>query len=171
MEHSFMKINKKPSKSDEWATPPEAVEPLVPFIDKNKVVWCPFDTEDSNYVKVLRNHGISVVFSHISQGKDFFEYEPKTYDYIISNPPFSNRQKILKRLYELGKPFAMLMNNNGLFDNSARYKLFQENGVQLLVIHGRTAFTNLVTGQTGTPAFQSLYVCHNFLPNDIVFDK
>nr|DAK43963.1 MAG TPA: adenine-specific methyltransferase [Caudoviricetes sp.] len=41
-------------------------------------------------------------------------------DCIVSNPPFSKRDNIFLRLYELGLPFAMIMNNNGLFDSKAR---------------------------------------------------
>ena len=44
------------------------------------------------------------------EGKDFFEYTPKEdYDYIISNPPFTRKYDILKRLFELEKPFAMIL--------------------------------------------------------------
>lgn len=31
-------------------------------------------------------------------------------DYIISNPPYSLKGEVLKQLYEIGKPFAMLVN-------------------------------------------------------------
>ena len=53
--------------------------------------------------------------SHIGTGQDFLQYEPQEdYDYIISNPPFSKKDAILKRLYELKKPFAILMPLNVL---------------------------------------------------------
>ena len=43
------------------------------------------------------------------------QYEPQEdYDYIISNPPFSKKDAILKKLYELNKPFAVLMPLNVL---------------------------------------------------------
>ena len=42
--------------SDEYYTPREAVLPIIKFIDRgNKpqyTVWCPFDTENSNFVKI-----------------------------------------------------------------------------------------------------------------------
>lgn len=40
---------------DEQLTPRKTVEILLPYIThlKNKIIWCPFDKEDSNFVKVL----------------------------------------------------------------------------------------------------------------------
>jgi hypothetical protein len=100
--------------SDEYYTPREAVLPIVKYIDRgNKpqyTVWCPFDTAESEYVKCIQEAGHKVIFSHIDNGQNFFEYEPSEhYDYIISNPPFSIKDDILRRLSELGKPFAILL--------------------------------------------------------------
>lgn len=51
---------------DEQFTPKETVECLLPYIQqhKNKVIWCPFDKEDSQFVKVLKKNGFNVVYSH-----------------------------------------------------------------------------------------------------------
>ena len=116
-----MAINKgylkaeRTKESDEVYTPAYAVKPIIKYLERycNKpqyTVWCPFDEEDSNYVIELRKAGYKVIATHISKGQDFFEYEPEEqYDFIISNPPFSLKDKILKRLDELEKPFAMLL--------------------------------------------------------------
>ena len=62
--------------SDEQFTPAFAVAPIVKYVPKDKIVWCPFDTENSEYVLALKTAGIRVVHSHICTGQDFFEYEP-----------------------------------------------------------------------------------------------
>lgn len=97
--------------SDEVYTPEIAVLPLLKYIDKSKTVWCPFDIGgQSKYIEVFKKNGIKTIASHIDTGQNFFEYEPdEEYDYIISNPPFSIKDMILKRLDELNKPFAMLL--------------------------------------------------------------
>ena len=95
--------------SDEVYTPAYAVKPILQYIDKNLTVWCPFDEEDSEYVKLLKENGNKVIATHIFNGQDFFEYEPEEYDVIVSNPPFSIKDKILKRLNELNKPYAILL--------------------------------------------------------------
>ena len=116
----------KTSKSDEYYTPKYAVEIILPYIEKFNHIWCPFDKEHSEFVKALRERGKKVTFGHIETGQDFFSYEqaPGGVDCIVSNPPFSKRDNIFLRLYELGLPFAMIMNNNGLFDNKTRFELF-----------------------------------------------
>lgn len=52
---------------------------------------------------------MKIIYTHIDEDKNFFYYEPDNYDIIISNPPFSQKDDILKRLYELNKPYAMLL--------------------------------------------------------------
>ena len=50
------------------------------------------------------------------EGKNFFFYEPEEhYDVIISNPPFSQKDDVLKRLYELDKPEMILDKQNRIF--------------------------------------------------------
>lgn len=81
------------------------------------------------------------------------------------------RNEVYKRLYDLNKPFAMLMNYAGLFDNKVRYNLFKKNGVQLFVLDGRTKFIKRGNSadSESSPLFQSVYVCNGILPSDIVF--
>jgi hypothetical protein len=102
----------KTGKGDEYYTPKYVVEILLPYLRVKdfKTIWCPCDTEDSWFVKVLRESGYDVIPSHISQDKDFLLYEPsKQYDAIITNPPFSIKNKIIQRCLDLGKPFALLL--------------------------------------------------------------
>jgi hypothetical protein len=79
-------------------------------LNKKITIWCPFDLKNSWYVKLFTREGFNVLHSHIDEGKNFFFYEPsENYDIIISNPPFSQKDDVLKRLYELNKPYAMLL--------------------------------------------------------------
>ena len=50
-----------------------------------------------------------MICSHIDDGKDFFIFEPpQPYDAIISNPPYSKKEAIFQRLFELGNPALFL---------------------------------------------------------------
>ena len=60
--------------NDECYTPDYGVKPIIKYIPKNAIVWCPFDTEDSEYVKLIQKNGNDVIFSHIDEGKNFFFY-------------------------------------------------------------------------------------------------
>ena len=93
MNHEF--AQDKINKSDEFYTLEYAIKPLLKYITSGKTIWCPFDKEESNFVKLLRENGNNVIYGHIEEGKNFFDYEPKYYDYIISNPPYSLRTPIL----------------------------------------------------------------------------
>ena len=103
---------KKEGCGDEYYTPDYVVEILLPYLKKTnyKTIWCPCDKETSEYVKVFKNNGFNVIYSHIDNGQDFLNYIPdEDYDCIITNPPFSIKNKILERLIELDKPFAILL--------------------------------------------------------------
>lgn len=150
--------------SDEQYTPAFAVAPIVKYIPKDKIVWCPFDTENSEYVLALKAAGIRVVHSHIYTGQDFFKYEPERWDLIVSNPPFSIKQAIVERCLALGKPFALLLSNLWL-NSSAPMRLFKEREMQMLLFDKRIQFT-----EKNAAYFGSNYFCHKVLPKQIVFE-
>lgn len=158
--------------TDEWYTPRKAVEIIVPYVSKKSTIWCPFDKESSEFVQVFRGSGHKVIYSHIDDGKDFFLYEPdEYYDCIISNPPYSKKDSVYKRLFQLGKPWGMLVGMNGLFDNKTRFGLFSHYGCQILVPNGRTKFINKENNEFTSPPFQTIYVCWNLLPETIMFQQ
>ena len=98
--------------------------------------------------------GIKVIHSHIWEGKDFFTYQPEEhYDMIVSNPPYSMKEKVYKRCFELGKPFAMLVGMNGLFDSKGRRNMFSKYGIQILVPDGRTKFISIEDKKLVAPPF------------------
>lgn len=173
-EQNFIKRNMKKNETDEWLTPESAVIPLVEQLRTKgfKIIWCPFDLDDSNYVKVLKENGFTVINSHLENGQDFFTYEPSVYyDAIISNPPYTLRNEVLKRIFDLNKPFALLLNYSGLFDNQKRFNLFKENGIELFILKGRTGFIRRSNGFCAKPLFQSIYLCHNIFDEKIIYQS
>lgn len=161
----------KQSNTDEWYTTKESVSLIVPYLIGGgyKKILCPFDKSSSNFVKVLSDRGFDVTFSHIETGTDFFNItDLKCYDAIVSNPPFSKRQRILERLFRSGVPFAMIMNFNGLFDSKARWELFRDNPFELLIPCGRMHFFNEEC-EGNSPNFQSIYVCRGMCKRQIEF--
>ena len=162
----------KTAGTDEWYTRPQDVELILPYIQKRgyKNILCPFDKEESAFVKVLKRGGCCVTYSHLDTGTDFFaRNDLREFDAVVSNPPFSKRQKILERLFAVGVPFALIMNFNGLFDKQSRWRLFKENDFELLVPMGRMSFINQDGAVMGSPNFQSVYVCRGFGERQIEF--
>lgn len=164
-------LNKKiisSGKNDECYTFRYAVEPLLPYLlpFENKIIWCPFDDENSEFVKVFSENNYKVVFSHIKYGQDFYIYEPKKWDIIISNPPFTGKRQIFERALSFNKPFALLMTIDWLND-SAPKQLFKNKELQLLMFEKRMEFKRLSSVKAIT--FSTAYYCWNFLPKQIIF--
>ena len=110
-----------------------------------------------------------VVFSHISNGQDFYRYEPENWDIIISNPPFTNKRKIFERCLNFNKPFALLMSNTWLND-AAPKQLFMQKELQLLMFDQRIKFSckGIVNNKI---TYSSSYYCWNFLPKQLIMEK
>lgn len=156
---------------DEYYSPQNVVDMILPYVIESgyKKIWCPFDTQESRFVQSFQKLGMDVAFGHIATGQDFFDYTEPQGDIVISNPPFSKRDQIFRRLFEMKCPFALVMNFNGLFDSKARARMFAENGVELLIPYGRMKFEHEGEGLLNKPNFQSVYVCNHFLTSPIVF--
>lgn len=163
---------KQSMNGDEYYSPQNVVDMIVPYIMRGgyKVIWCPFDKAESNFVKTFQEKGLQVNYGHIETGQDFFEYQEPQGDIIVSNPPFSKRDAIFQRLYEWNIPYALVMNFNGLFDSRKRADIFRANSVEMLIPRGRMKFEHRDKGILNSPNFQSIYVCNHLLDNQIVFD-
>lgn len=117
--------------------------------------------------------GHNVIHTHIDDGNDFFKAEVPNCDYIISNPPYSCRTQVLQRLFEIDKPFAMLLGIVGLFESQARFNMFRDNNFEIMYFNKRVAFFKDYADEKPSlnPPFSTGYVCHNMLPKQIVFEE
>lgn len=166
-----MKSFKKAFKvQDEWKTPSILVNMIVPYLKKwesdfislkvhKPIIWCPFDEETSKYVEILQKEGFQVVRSHLNDGKNFFEYEPESYDLIVSNPPFSSKLDIFERiLFDLHKPFVLLMNMMAInYQEIGNLFQFVGKGIQFIIPDKKVSFNGK------TSSFCSGYVCYDFI--------
>lgn len=166
-----MKLDIVCNKNDECYTPKYAIKPIIPFCKPFKRIWCPFDNEQSNFVKLLKQHGHIVIHGHIENGKDFFKYKPALYDAIISNPPYSLKNEVFERLFKLKKPFAMLTGIVGLFESQKRFYLFASNKFEIMLFNKRICYLQSYEDIVPklNPPFSSAYICHNILPTSFVF--
>jgi|SRR3990167_8811385 len=148
-------------RSDEFGTPFKAIKPLLPYLRKDWVIW------ESAWGKgVLAKHfeleGFEVVGS-----TDFFS-ENKECDVIITNPPYSLKDRFLDRCYTLGKPFALLMPLTAL-EGKMRGRLYRENGIQLIIPNKRINFIT-PSGKGSGAWFQVAWFCWKLnLPKDLNF--
>ena len=149
---------KCPKKDDDYTTPIESYQLLFDYIPRDNINWDPF------YCEGKLNVPEDTTFIH--ENKDFFDYEPDKYNYIISNPPYSIKQKIFERCLALGKPFALLVP----FDTMERQymnEIFKKNDVTIIVPHKRYKFNE----NKFTPPFKTVWVCVGFnLDRQMIFE-
>lgn len=161
----------KTTAGDECYTPFYAIDPILKYLPKDKIIWCGFDEEWSSFYQTLVKGGYKVVRSSLQEGQDFFKYEPNEWDIFVSNPPFSKKDEVLKRLYDLGKPFMLLLPMNSL-QGQKRFKYFQK-GIQLLCFDKRICFHTNNDYQNFKKGnhFASAYFCKDILPGDLIIEE
>jgi hypothetical protein len=99
-------------------------------------IWCPFYNASSEenlkgFKKILNKKKIKLIHTQ----RDFFNFVPKKWDCIIDNPPYHNKEAIIKRCVLLKKPFALLLPQdtlerkyiNELFGNDKKFKIIIPN--------------------------------------------
>ena len=155
----MLMTNKKESKDDDYQTPKETWKSIQQYIPKDKVVWECF-YGDGNSGKYLQDLGFKV----IHQKEDFFQHNKG--DIIVTNPPFSQKQKILQRLKELNKPFVLIMPASVL-GTKMLSSLFPD--IQIIIPKGRINFIKNGKETKGC-WFASFFYCWKMdLPKDLIF--
>ena len=155
---------------DNYNTPSILVNMLEPYLydfklwfiskyNRQPVIWLPFDTEESQYFKILKENNYEVIRSHINDGQDFFTYHPEQFDLIISNPPFSLKKEVFKKImFRFDKPFVLLMNMMAIN--------YQEIGELFASVSPKIQFIipdKKVSFDGNTSSFCSGYVCYKFI--------
>ena len=158
----------KHGSPDDFQTPPIALSPLLPFIPKDWIVW---ETAcgNGNLVKELKNQGYQVENGDIKSGKDYFTYELEKQDCSITNPPFSKKNEWIKRTYELGKPFALLLPLAAL-ETQTRQRQWKK-GLQLIVLDKRLHFETPNHAESHCWFASAWFTNGLNLPKDIMFSE
>jgi len=147
-------------KSDECYTPNSALMPLMEYLDKNKIYYDCTSGISSNVVNFFNNNGF---ICKNSFDRDFLTDNFDDYDIIITNPPYSKKDKFIQRCYEIGKPFALLLPVSSL-QGQKRGEMFSKNGIDILVLNKRIDFTG-----KGSPHFGVAWFCYKILPERLIF--
>ena len=156
----------KKISSDDFQTPAFALKPLLPYLDKNKIIWeCAAGR--GNLTNALKNLGYKVVATDILEGKDFLNYKPDSYDIILTNPPYSLKNEFLARAYSFGKPFAFLLPLTFL-ETQSRQSLFKKYGIEILLLNKRINFETQA-GKGSGAWFATAWFCWQLLPKPIMF--
>jgi len=105
-------LKQKDKVDDGYNTPHHCFEDIIDFIPNREklVVYEPFIL--NNKYSTSKASLLSLDFKKVigETTYDFFEmYDKLEYDIIISNPPFSIKNKIFKLLKQIDKPFILIV--------------------------------------------------------------
>ena len=115
-------------RGDEYYTLDTHAEIIAQHIVRPMTVWCPFNDKGKAFDRILPAHGHKVICTD----GDFFTTDPPAgTQAVISNPPFSRKKEVVKRLDELGLKFALIMPflwlNDGVpFDYATQIMFFRK---------------------------------------------
>jgi len=173
------------TKYDEFYTPPEAIYPLLKYIPRDWVVFEPTHVRHPDFtgqiVTVFEQNGYRVLWRDHSEGYDFFRdgldgLEDEV-DVIVTNPPYSTKDEWLERLFEIGKPFALLLPLTAL-EGRRRQQMFRRYGIELILLDRRVKFfqyddRNGRVVRTKSPWFAVGWFCWRILGqrNAMVFER
>jgi hypothetical protein len=137
---------------DEYETPAVAWALILQYLDKSYKIWDPFYAS-GRAADFITSHGFHVEHHN----KDFFEWQPKEWDMVISNPPYSKKKQVLQRLVELGKPFALLIPITTI---ATKYFISMFKGTFFRLLLPPKRFHFLKNGvQTTACAFETCWLC------------
>nr|DAV26510.1 MAG TPA: DNA N-6-adenine-methyltransferase [Caudoviricetes sp.] len=142
---------------DHVATPRWVVEDIYNLINikQFKNIWFPFNNYDSQFKLKAEELNLKYKATHIFDdlGNDFFKTEPPIdCDLLISNPPFSQQNEIIKRTFELVeqkkiKSFCLLLPLSTL-ETPARAEMWEKyiDKLSILIFKKRIKFLGCTTG-------------------------
>lgn len=155
----------KQEKNDELYTPKEAILPILKYLDKSKTYWECTDFGGSNITKILKENGFKVINTNKVE-LDFLLDDPLDCDVIITNPPYSIKDKFIKRCYEIGKPFMLLLPLTAL-EGKERNKLYKQYGIELIILNKRINFMK----EKNNVWFNTSWFCRGIADRQLNFEE
>ena len=147
---------------NEYMTPKEVWVSIAHLIPKDKVIFEGF-YGDGNSGKYLKELGFKVE----SHDVDFFDDQKFNYGIIISNPPYSIKAKVFKKLSEIDKPFMMLVPVSTM--TKQYLKKYFKDKIQIVIPERRIQFIKDGV-QTKRCFFDTVWICYKMgFKSDILF--
>ncbi len=133
-------------KQDFYPTPLSAFLPLLPYIDKAKLVWEPA-SGDGRLIKCLLENGFIADGLDLNRGYNFF-LDNERRECIITNPPFSAAKQFVQHSLEVSSEVFLLLRLNFL-GSQKRHSWWKECKPQcLFVLSERPSFVGKGTDMT-----------------------
>jgi hypothetical protein len=156
------KVNTKLFKDDDYETTNNILKDLLPFIEDYNIIYDPFYCNGLVIDEWKKLNKIC-----INEKKDAFNREhPNNFDILISNIPFSCKEKCIELGFELNKPFIMLMPIDTLGSKWIK-KYF--NKLEFIIPNGRYNFYKKNQEKKSSSWFDTMWICYGLnLENKII---
>jgi hypothetical protein len=157
---------------DRCMTPTYALDPLLMYLHPDSLVWEPA-AGTGNIMRALAPRwviGSDLHGDYARPPRDFFRWQPPTFDILVTNPPYSIKFRWLERCYDLGKPFALLVPVETIGAKAAQ-TLMERHGCELLLLNRRVNFEMPNKGWAGSAQFPVLWLCWKLLSAPIVYGR
>jgi hypothetical protein len=151
--------------TDEIFTPKYAINPLLPYLNHNwKILECAIGK--GHLALALTENGFNVIGSSTYN----FLVDPiLDCDCIVTNPPYSKKTKFLKKCFESGKPFALLLPLTAL-EGKERNVLYRNNEIEIIIPDRRVDFIMPESVKKSSSWFQVAWFTHGLkLPKQLLF--
>lgn len=111
-------------KTDEWYTPLDVVQKAYDLLNVRyeSTILCPFDTAKSKFVLWGQVNNYWVKYGMTDYLDNDYDY-----DYLLTNPPFSIKDKVIEKVLKKGKPAALVLPLDTL-GGVKRHALWKEYG-------------------------------------------
>ena len=162
------------SKSDEYYTPKSAWEDIMPYLSKDKIYYEPFNNlkEPQSLLskKFLTELGLTLIdkepYDDDNNTNNFFDDDGDGWDICITNCPFSIKQKVLKKLKDMDKPFVLILPTSTM--NTGYFKDMFKDALQIIIPKKRINF-NYYLDNKKSCCFDCLYICYKMnLEKDLI---
>lgn len=163
------------SKTDFYPTPPDVTIALLDFLESHEMldpksmrIWEPAcGTGDMAEVMKARGYEVECTDLHETgygtSGVDFMTNDRCWYDWIITNPPFSQTEKFIRHALDLRRPCAFLVKSQ-FWHAKSRVEIFWENRPSyVLPLTWRPDFLRGAKG--GSPTMECCWTVWNGLTN------
>ena len=148
------KQNTQIFKDDDYETTENILKDLLPFIEDHNIIYDPFYCDG-----FVINEWNKLNKKCINEKKDAFNREhPKDFDILISNIPFSCKEKCVELGFKLNKPFIMLMPIDTLGSKWIK-KYF--NKLEFIIPNGRYNFYKKNQEKKSSSWFDTMWICYN----------
>ena len=142
--------------SDEWYTSEEVARLAIQKlgIERGKTVLCPYDSDKSEFVKQLQKTN-KVLFGM----RDFLDayYEC---DYIITNPPFSIKDRVIEKCANYGIPTLLILPLDCL-GGVKRHDIYRTTKINIYIPTRRIGYFNEEGQLSKGVSFHSIFLMLN----------